>query len=206
MGLVYMGPPHDLALRLRFALGIGHFIETGTFEGRTAAWAAEHFERVTTIEYSRSLYATASQKYANLSNIEFAFGDSRTALRSLAPTLGHTAMFWLDSHFSGGATYGESDECPLLRELDALRDCGQTHVLMIDDARLFSSPPPAPLRMEQWPALPQVFDAIRALDPRYYIVVIDDAIVAVPPPGRDIVRGYCRDRNTAAWQSYARSA
>jgi hypothetical protein len=80
------------------------------------------------------------------------------------------------------------------------------HVLLIDDARLFCAPPPAPLSSEQWPTLPEVLDAIRAIDPTYDIVLIDDAIIATPPRAKSLVTAYCQERSCAAWECYAKSA
>ena len=59
MGLYRMGPPEDLILALQARLRLGDFVETGTYRGDTAAWAAEHFARVTTIELSPA-YCAAS--------------------------------------------------------------------------------------------------------------------------------------------------
>jgi hypothetical protein len=46
MGIVRWGPPEELVLRFKRASSIDMFIETGTFKGDTASWAAAHFPSV----------------------------------------------------------------------------------------------------------------------------------------------------------------
>ncbi len=184
MGAIHMGPPHELVLGLQREFGLQTFVETGTYEGRTAAWAARHFSRVITVERAASLWDAARRRFAGVRNIEFVRGDSREALRRMGGELREPALLWLDGHWSGGETFGQEDECPLLGELAALRSAAARHFLLIDDARLFAAPPPPPHRAEQWPTLPEVFDALREIDPTYYIVVVDDAIIAAPTGAR----------------------
>ncbi|TLY34310.1 MAG: hypothetical protein E6K62_06060, partial [Nitrospirae bacterium] len=136
-------------LQLKGKYALEDFIETGTYQGGTAVWAAAHFDRVTTIEFSRSLYEETKAQHDGASNLSFLFGDSREALRAIVPTLRQPAIFWLDSHWSGGQTYGQNDECPLLEEIEAITSSVHTHFLFIDDARLFAAPPPRPHRIDQ---------------------------------------------------------
>jgi hypothetical protein len=200
MGIVQMGPPGELVLRLRETFQIRHFIETGTYEGRTAAWAAAHFHRVRTIEFSRALHGRALARYRHLPNVDFLFGDSRVVLPSILPALDGPGLFWLDGHWSGGDTYGQADECPLLGELDAIAASPHEHFILIDDARLFASPPPRPHRVDQWPALTEIFDRLRAMQRRAYIVIQDDCLICVPPPAKALVAGYCQDQNSEGWR------
>ncbi|MCH7812850.1 MAG: hypothetical protein IID40_02395, partial [Planctomycetes bacterium] len=144
MGQVYMGPPQELVRRLQEACGLTQFIETGTYQGHTARWAATCFDRVVTIEYAKVLWEAATAKWGGLTNVEFVWGDSRRLLRSLVPGLSRPAVFWLDAHWSGGDTYGEGDECPLLAELEIILGCRMGHLILIDDARLFTAAPPPP--------------------------------------------------------------
>jgi predicted O-methyltransferase YrrM len=68
-----------LALRREFSLT--RFLETGTFDGRTTAWAAQHFEQVVTIEASEELRRSAMEKHAGLRNVRWVHGDTREVLR-----------------------------------------------------------------------------------------------------------------------------
>jgi hypothetical protein len=64
---------------LRIAFGISCFVETGTFHGRTASWAAERSERVITIELLEPLYRAAAV-LAQFSNVTAIHGGSLHAL------------------------------------------------------------------------------------------------------------------------------
>jgi hypothetical protein len=193
-----MGPPHELIVALsRKAGGLKTFIETGTYTGGTASWAANVFELVVTIEASQEMYNRATATHANVKNIRFVFGDSRTIIGQLAPELPAPVMFWLDAHWSGGATWGDQDECPLLSEIESINRSAHTHYILIDDARLFLAPPPAPHNADHWPTIDRVTAALNAGPHRYYIVVFEDVIIAVPGSARDTVIEYCRTKMAA---------
>ncbi len=204
MGIVRMGPPTELMLELKHRYELSDFIETGTYHGGTAAWAASHFDNVTSIEYSREIYEEAVGKHGNIQNINFIFGDSRSALKTIVAELTRPAIFWLDSHWSGGKTYGENDECPLIEEIRAINVSKSPHFLFIDDARLFTSPPPLPHRKEQWPSIDEIIEALKSGNHKYYIVVIEDVIIAVPGYAKEAVASYCQDINTKAWEEYGK--
>lgn len=202
MGIVRMGPPTELLVQLRDEYELRDFIETGTYYGGTAAWAASYFDRVTTIEYSRQIYEEALHRYGKIQNIDFILGDSRVVLKTVVPRLSNRAIFWLDSHWSGGQTYGAHDESPLMDEIGTLRMAKCTHFLFIDDARLFASPPPRHHHMDEWPSIDQVIRAIKSCNDEYYIVIIEDVIVAVPTYAKQLVGNYCQEISTKAWEEY----
>lgn len=199
-----LGPPSELVLGLQARYGIRSFVETGTFRGDTAAWAAEHFPSMFTIEASAEFYPQARQRLTASPNVEALLGDSRRMLPSVGPSLQSSVLFWLDAHWSGGATFGVADECPLLEELEIIsglaRDWREDLFVLIDDARLFVSPPPLPHRAEQWPELKTVLDACAGCFNDPYIVVIDDVIVCVPRRARAYVQDYCQRVNTELWK------
>ncbi|NEQ11698.1 MAG: hypothetical protein F6K37_39250, partial [Moorea sp. SIO4E2] len=93
--------------------------------------------------------------------------------------LNSPAFFWLDGHYSGPGTGGESNECPLLLELKpALAISGS--VIMIDDARCFLGPPPPPHQSSHWPRIDDIFHQIKQLAPTYITTIQDDVIISVP--------------------------
>lgn len=204
MGLVRMGPPTELILQLMERYELRNFIETGTYYGNTAVWAASHFDNVITIEYSREIYEETIARHGKIQNINFMFGDSRAALQSIVSKLTRPAIFWLDSHWSGGKTYGQNDECPLIEEILAIVKSKRAHFVFIDDARLFMSPPPRPNRIEQWPSIDEVIEAIKSGSHKYYIVLFEDVIIAVPEYVEQDVAAYCQDISTKAWEEYGK--
>lgn len=196
MGSFRNGPPEDLVLLLKEHFNLTHFIETGTCHGDTAAWASKHFPQVTTVEFSEKFFKEASEKYKHLPNIHFRFQDSRAACRELVPKLDKPALFWIDSHWCGDDAFGKDDQCPLLEEIDILNQAKATHFLLIDDARLFLSPPCEPHPVEQWPPIDAIIEHLKKSSHRYFIVVFEDVIIAVPEYAKDVLIGHCRDINT----------
>jgi hypothetical protein len=191
MGLIRGGPPEKLVEELRSRFGLTTFIETGTYEGATTEWAAARFERVVTIELADALHGAAAQRLQRLPNVEAKHGDSRSVLAELVPTLDGPALFWLDAHWSGGQTAGSDNPCALSGELAALRQSPHRHYVLIDDARLFLSPPPLPHPPDAWPRMRDVEAALRELGVGPSRVV-EDVIVAVPPGAARVVRAYAR--------------
>ena len=205
MGIVRMGVPTELASQLAIQFDIKHFVETGTYYGDTAIWASKNFENVLTIEYSKKLYDHTRIKYQNIDNINFLFGDSRTQLNKLIASLDSTAFFWLDAHWSGGLTYGENDQCPLLEEINIINNSQFEHFILIDDARLFTSAPQPPQRIDQWPNISEIVDALRSKSSDKYIVIIEDVIIAVPNFAKSLLANYCQSVNAKAWEEYGKS-
>jgi hypothetical protein len=197
MGAIRMGPPEELILALRKRSGLDHFVETGTFRGDTAVWAAAHFPRVTTIEMSAAIHAAAKARFSSLANVRAIEGDSRAALGELLAGLSQPAIFWLDAHWSGLDTAGIDAECPVLDELVRINASPQAHVVLVDDARLFCAPPPRPHRAEQWPDLRNLVEALAA-GSRRYVVLFEDVFVAVPSEQRRFLATWLQDRATAA--------
>lgn len=202
MGIVRVGPPNELILQLGHEYDLKDFIETGTFTGKTALWAAAHFDRVVTIENSEALYNETKPKLDPKNNIKFIKGNSRTALPGVLAELTLPSVLWLDSHWSGGRTYGENDECPLLDEIRSVNRSDYTHFIFIDDARLFTSPPPRPHDASQWPTIIQVLDTLKSSSHNYYIVIIEDVIIAVPMSAKSQLVRYCQDLNTKLFDAW----
>ena len=187
-----MGPPADLILALQRQLRLEDFVETGTYRGDTAAWAAEHFARVATIELSPEYHAAATARFQAQPQVRVLLGDSGAMLRKVAAELPGPAIFWLDAHWSGLDTAGREAECPLLAELAMLNAAPAPHTLLVDDARLFAAPPPRPHRAEKWPDLGAVLDALRA-GGRRHVVLWEDVFIAVPATERNFLTDWVQD-------------
>ena len=126
----------------RFANQIGakSFIETGTFYGQTTEIASRHFNTVVSIELSPYLAELNARSFKNTKNVTILQGDSRELLLSIVKGVPSPILFWLDGHYSGGITAGETSPCPILEELSAIRQLDQNtdFCLLIDDRRLFN--------------------------------------------------------------------
>ncbi len=190
MGIVRMGPPTEIIYKLQEVYGINNFIETGTYQGNTAYWASQVFEQVFTIEYSQDIYQKVTEKYGHIKNINFLYGDTINLLKNTLSKLESPSLFWLDAHWSGGLTYGESDECPLLAEIEIINRSDCEHFILIDDARLFLSPPPPPHSPQQWPDISNILNSGKN---SRHIVIVDDVIIAVPVSAKELIVRYCQD-------------
>ena len=170
------GLPEELVLRLASVHGLRRAVETGTWQGDGAVVLARHFEKVETIELSRRLALRAKIRFALRPSITVHQGDSAKLLFPASePTL-----YWLDGHWSGGATAGQDRECPLLDELRATSPGHPRDCYLIDDARLFLEPPPPPHDAAHWPTLKEIRDLLGVLRPNHEAMVVDDVIVVEP--------------------------
>ena len=177
MGLINFGIPESETLYLKNKLALTSAIEGGTYTGGTARFLAGHFDHVFTIEKSDVMFAKAEQNLSGISNVQLLKGDTRQHLRELADQCDN-CLFWLDSHWSGGDTYGRGDECPLIEELNILFSSRmQNFVVLIDDARLFLAPPPKPHDYTAWPGLREV---VQVVPEDYDLIVYDDVIFITP--------------------------
>ena len=202
MGLVRMGIPKEITLHLRNSFGIEYFVETGTYYGNTAKWASQYF--VThTIEKSEKLHKEAMQRNSD-DKIHFYLGDSREILEKIIINTNGSIIFWLDAHWSGGETYGIEDECPLLEELHIIESKfpGDAFIL-IDDARLFTAPPPLPHKPEQWPNIQDIVELFSRED--YYVTIFEDVIIIVPIEAKDILISYLQEEFIKQSESNSRN-
>jgi hypothetical protein len=181
--------PLNLAAELQQALALARAVETGTYLGEGARRLARIFPRVVTIELSDELFAQAQSSLRDEPAIETLHGDSRTLLAGLVDPAVAT-LFFLDGHWSGGCTAGADAECPVLDELGALRGGNPNDCLVIDDARLFTAPPPPPHDPSHWPTLTDVLDAVRASWPQHHVTLLAGQVIAVPTTAKPLVDRY----------------
>jgi hypothetical protein len=201
MGIVRMGVPEDVAQFISDKYNVDTFVETGTFHGDTAVWASQKFKSVKTVEFSKEIYDATTAKHGAVPNIEFLFGDSRDHIKNLAATLKQPALFWLDAHWCGVNSYGKEDQCPLIDELTFLMDSGVDHFILIDDARLFESPPPLPNSTKYYPDLYQILSTLHK-DKKRYTCIFEDVIISVPGFAREQFVEFMQVKSTKGWKDY----
>ena len=179
MGIVHRGIPKKLALQLRDRYNLRYFVETGTHVGRTAIWAAREFERVWSFELSLDYVRKARSNCKGLDNVLIAWVNSGNELGKTLPIINNPCLIWLDAHWSSDLGYERPTlgECPLLDELACILQDKHLHVILIDDARLFTEAPPKPHAAEEWPTMA---DIEQLLQGRYALSIQDDVIVGVP--------------------------
>src|SRR6266480_2295261 len=129
--------------------------------------------------------------------------ERRDCSQASAPRLGllgtkvrrKPVLYWLDAHWCGDEgehSGGVEEQCPLLDELNAIRSINNRSVVLVDDARLFMAPPPAPATTEGWPQLSQVLERLTALNSKHELLVIDDVFVFFPPAAREVLSEFAR--------------
>ena len=177
MGIVNFGIPEQEVKWLREKMGLNTVVEGGTFYGGTAQSLSKEFEMVYTIEKSDVMFEIAKDRLGSLPNIRQLHGDTREHLPKIVSE-SDNILFWLDAHWSGGETYGEHDECPLLAELDIIFHSQMNNfAILIDDARLFLAPPPLPHQLENWPTIKQVVSKT----PDHYDIIVHDDVIFIAP-------------------------
>ena len=205
MGLVRMGVPTQIALHLRDSFAISTFVETGTYRGDTAKWAAANFDSVVTIEASLLLFQQAQLALSKLSNVKLIKGASRVVLSELVEQLNEPALFWLDAHWCSGDSFGESDQCPLMAELQIIVASEVAHFVLVDDARLFLAPPPRPNDAAAYPSISDLVSVLSVPRP-HYITVFEDVLIAVPDAAAAEMRSFMQEQSTQDWNERSQGA
>ncbi len=125
---------------------VSNFVETGTFLGDTVAFVRKHFKNVTSIELSNELASAARQRFRRSANVRIIHANSAHAITDIVASTGEATLFFLDGHYSGGFTARANEDTPIVNELDAIFSdhSGNSHVILIDDARHFGSDPAYP--------------------------------------------------------------
>jgi len=147
--------PHFIkqAVLLRNAICDSLWVETGTFLGDTTDVLARNANKVYTIEPAEEFYLLAINRFKNIHNVEVIKGTSEEVFPLLLPTISGNINFWLDGHFSAGATYHGENDTPVLVELANIEKYFSNFdrfVIFIDDVRCFNSSNPS---FSQYPPL-----------------------------------------------------
>lgn len=205
MGSVHWGIPESFVDAILAAGSFETAIETGTYRGASAAVLARRFREVITIEGDADLAAAACIRFASNSQVRVLQGDARHLLPGIVEHLEAPALFWLDSHYCGRGTFGAEDQCPVLDEIRSVVQSPIPHVLLIDDARFFLSPPPRLLDTSQWPSIDGICRAIDGGTARRHVVIHDDVIAAIPLDAFRRVEPWLLDRADARFAAGERT-
>jgi hypothetical protein len=122
------------------------FVETGTFLGDTVEYFRNKYKQVYSVELSEELAAKATKRFSEAANVRIIQGDSGIVLEKLVTEIDRPTLYWLDGHYSSefflGDTYIKTarteKDTPIVKELEVLLHDTHQHVILIDDARLFS--------------------------------------------------------------------
>jgi len=157
-----------------------YFVETGTAYGEMTQIMQGKFRHIFTIELGAEFHERAKNMFSADPGITVLLGDSGKVLKSVMPRLDAPALFWLDAHYSGGATSKGDQETPILDELESILAVpSHGHVIVIDDLSQFMWNPEYP-RIETL----RVFIETRCLQAEINILHSEGMIV-VKLPGND---------------------
>lgn len=190
MGLQTFGFPPEIVAWLSKRMDLNLFVEAGTFHGESALRASSIFQRVITIEKSNLLFAESSASLKNQGNITCYNGCTRDHVIAHLNEL-DKPLFWLDAHWSGDVTAGQEDECPILDELSLIFAQGlNSFAILIDDARLFTAPPPRPHDSKQWPRIDEI---AKKLPNDLAMYIFNDVIYILPNHIADSFSNFLQD-------------
>lgn len=115
-------------------------VETGTYLGDTVAAVKGAFDEIYSIELGLDLFQHARKRFAEDRHVVLLQGDSGDKLAEVLPKLRRPCLFWLDAHYSRGATARGSLQTPIEKELAliAAHPLRRKHVILVDDARHFT--------------------------------------------------------------------
>lgn len=186
----------ELGRLARDHFGMQTFVETGTLHGWNARRAADMFQRVYSIDLVYKYTAKAQQEYGR-PNLIFLCGSSPDVLKDhVLPEIQGPAIFWLDAHCSDPAHLPDGQhECPLLEEIKVVTRHNPRHIILIDDMRLITAPPPKPHRWEHWPDLVQVITALEGFDPAFRIAIMHDIMLRMPADCWPVFRDFWHNRS-----------
>jgi hypothetical protein len=172
--------PKEEVLKLKKTYHLRQFVETGTFQGDAAAWAATRFDKVITIEIHPGYYDAAIARFDRINVVPY-LGNSPVVLKEKRDEIMQLpTFFFLDAHWSGGLHYEKiPDECPLMEELKIINGMNFKHVVMVDDALMFYGNLPDCNTPEKWPGVAEVRKALENNGQRE-VYQIGDNFFAIP--------------------------
>jgi hypothetical protein len=115
------------------------FVETGTLFGDMIYAQRNNFRQLYSIELDDYLFERAHRRFKRHPQIRILHGDSGQKITEVLKELDRPCLFWLDAHYSGGITAHGAEMTPVFDEIvHILHHPVKSHVIVIDDARLFN--------------------------------------------------------------------
>jgi hypothetical protein len=145
-------------------------VETGTYFGAMVSATKDIFSKIVSVELDKDLYERARVKFSKYGHISILQGDSGDVLGNLLPSITEPCLFWLDAHYSEGATAKGKIETPILQELHhVLHHPVGGHVILVDDAHCF-------VGQNDYPTIEQVRELVHKVRPGWVFEVRDNTI------------------------------
>jgi hypothetical protein len=157
-------------------------IETGTFLGDTIEQFKNDFEKIISFELSPELAAKAAKRFENYQHITIIKGDSGKLLTKYLENTDVPCLFWLDGHYSSEFFIGNEliktakgdKNTPVVEELKTILSHRiKDHVILIDDARIFTGE-------HDYPSIPELKKIVSDYCNKFSFVVKKDIIRITP--------------------------
>lgn len=158
------------------------FIETGTCFGDTIEFFKNKFAKLYSIELSEDLANKAIKRFSGDKNIVIVQGNSAEQLCNILKEVETTCVFWLDGHYSNEFWVGDEyivtargkKITPILEELlHIAKHKVKNHIILIDDARLFTG-------RHEYPTIAKVKRIVSKKFPRHLFEIEKDIIRILP--------------------------
>lgn len=159
----------------------GTFVESGTLYGEMVEAMREVFRQIYSIELQHDYFISAKNKFEPFPHIHIIQGDSGKVLPSILGKLEEATLFFLDGHYSGGATAQGDKDCPLLEELSCIFNATDLwgHVILIDDARLMG-------KDKDFPSIETIRRFVKEHRPGLVMAILPQDIIAITPAKKGI--------------------
>ena len=118
------------------------WIETGTYLGETTKFLSKNYSSVITIEPSTPHFNYVSNRFRKISNVRLIHATSENSFSELLGNSKEELNIYLDGHYSGDGTFGESKITPVKEELDSIEKSlarFKKLFVAIDDFRVFAN-------------------------------------------------------------------
>ena len=115
------------------------FIETGSYYGDGIKKALDAgFENIISIEITPKYYELCKKKFKDYPNVEIILGDTVDVLPEILKNTTEACTIWLDAHYTEPSTNFGEKWCPLMEELENLKDSLVPHTILINDLRIWT--------------------------------------------------------------------
>ena len=200
MGAVHFSLDTNLIKTIKTILPLDVFVETGTFKGDSIENVKNYFSEIHSVELSEEYFQYCKDRFQTGRAINLYLDNSPVFLKKIQPSISKkSVLYWLDAHWCvADRTAGEKSQCPLLEELKSIKSLNSQSIIIIDDARLFISPPPVPHEISQWPDFESVIQNLKKLSNKHNTMILNDAIVFYPVSIIEIMRNYAHN-NSIDW-------
>jgi hypothetical protein len=167
-------------------------LETGTFMGETIQKLLHNdfFKEYHSIEIDINRFNKCADIFRKYTNVHLYLGDSSTKIDEIILSNPDKRFIcWLDAHHMGDSSKRGSIDCPLIRELDQLKQLTKNPVIFIDDMfYMLNRDDPRyerPKNPEHWPTYDELITKLNEINPEYEIITSlvkgkEDYLLAFP--------------------------